>query len=128
MPREVLHELGRHPRLQHFGDARVLAEVFSLPVYIVCGCLHDGEALLGGGILAGERVPAAVEFPVDFRAEQGRVSLPFPGALDTVAADAHAFEFVAGGVKHVVTDIQFLVPHYLCGSEIDESYSHRVKR
>ena len=64
--------------------------------------LNNGRSFRRCGLLAGERVPAVVEFPVDFRAEQGRVSLPFPGTLDTVAAYAHPFEFVAGGVKHVV--------------------------
>ena len=125
VPREVLHELGRHPRLQHLGDARVLAEVFSLPADIVCGRLHDGKALLGGGILAGERVPAAVEFTIYLGAEQCGVSVPLLPVLDAVAAYAHAFEFVAGGVKRVVKDVGLFVLSDLGGSEIDERCCHR---
>jgi len=87
--------------------------------------LSNGRSFHRCRLLAGERVPAAVEFPVDFRAEQGRVSLPFPGALDAVAADAHAFEFVAGGVKHVVKDVGLFVLSDLGGSEIDERCCHR---
>ncbi len=103
----------------------VLAEVFLLLTDEVCGRLHNGDPFRGGGIFASQRVPAVVEFSVDFRAEQGRVSLPFPGTLDTVAAYAHPLEFVAGGVKHVVKDVGLFVLSDLGGSEIDERYCHK---
>ena len=61
--------------------------------------LNNGRSFRRCGLLSDQRVPAVVEFPVDFRAEQCRVSLPFPGAFDTVAAHAHTLEFVAGGVS-----------------------------
>ena len=87
--------------------------------------LNNGRSFRRCGLLASQRIPAVVEFPVDFRAEQGRVSLPFPGTLDTVAAYAHPFEFVAGGVKHVVKDVGLFVHSDLGGSEIDEWCCHK---
>ena len=105
----------------------VLAEVFCLPADIVGGCLHDGNPLRGCGIPANQRVPAVVEFAVDFRAEQGCVFCPLAGGLDAVASDAHALEPVAGRVEHVVADVNLLVAHHLRGSEIDEWCSHRKK-
>ena len=64
--------------------------------------LNNGSSFRRCGLLANQRVPAAVEFPVDFRTNQIGVFESLPGALDTVATYAHPFEFVAGGVKHVV--------------------------
>ncbi len=61
--------------------------------------LNNGDPFSGGGIFANQRVPAVVEFPVDFRTNQIGVFESLPGALDTVATYAHPFEFVAGGVK-----------------------------
>ena len=88
--------------------------------------LSNGRSFHRCRLLAGERVPAVVEFSVDFRAEQCRVSLSFPRALDTVAAHAHTLEFVAGGVKHVVKDVGLFVLSDLRGSEIDEWCCHDV--
>ena len=89
--------------------------------------LSNGRSFHRCRLLAGERVPAVVEFSVDFRAEQCGVSELLPAVLDAVAADAHAFEFVAGGVKHIVKDVGLFVLSDLGGSEIDERCCHRVK-
>jgi len=87
--------------------------------------LNNGRSFRRCGLLAGERIPAVVEFPVDFRAEQIGVFESLPGALETVATYAHPFEFVAGGVKHVVKDVGLFVLSDLGGSEIDEWCCHK---
>ena len=91
---------------------------------IVSSRFHNRDSFLGCGILSHQRVPPIVEFPVDFATEQCSVFCPLTRVFDTVAAYAHAFEFVVSRVKDVVTDIDFLVSHDLCGSEIDEWSCH----
>lgn len=49
-----------------------------------------------------------------------------PAVANAVASHAHPFEFVVGRVKDIVTDIHFLVPHHLCGSEIDKWGCHEI--
>ena len=105
----------------------VLAEVFGLPADIIGGGFHNGDPFCGCGIFTDQRIPAVVEFPIDFGAEQGCIFCPLTRIPDAVAADTPAFELIARGVNHVVSDIDFLVAHHLSGSEINERYSHRVK-
>ena len=89
--------------------------------------LSHGRSFRWCGLIARQRVPAAVEFTIYLGAEQCGVSELLPAVLDAVAADAHAFEFVAGGVKHIVKDVGLFVLSDLGGSEIDERCCHRVK-
>ena len=92
----------------------------------VGGRLHNGDPLRGCGCLADQRVPAVIELLVYFGAEQGGVFELLPAVANAVAPHAHPFEFVVGRVKDIVTDIHFLVPHHLGGSEIDEWYCHGI--
>ena len=103
----------------------VLAEVLLLLADKVRGRLHNGDPFRRCGLLASQRVPAVVEFSVDFRTNQIGVFESLPGTLDTVAAYAHPLEFVAGGVKHVVKDVGLFVLSDLGGSEIDERCCHK---
>ena len=63
---------------------------------------------------------------VDFGAEQSGKFRSLARALDAVATYAYTFEFIAGGVKDVVADIDLLVTHHLGGSEIDEWGCHGI--
>ena len=111
-------------QLRPIAADRVFPKVFLFLMDIFGGCLHNGNALLGSGVLSGQRVPAGVELAVRLTAEQGCIFQLFPAVLDAVAAYAHAFEFVVCRVKDVVADVHLLVPHHLCGSEINEWCCH----
>lgn len=123
----LLAPSGEERQFRAVAAHAILAEVFGLPADIVGGGLHDGDPFRGGRFLTDQRIPAVVKLPVDFGAEQCRVFCPFTRAPDAVAADTHAFEFVAGRVNDVVTYIHFFVAHHLRGSEIDEWCCHRKK-
>ena len=47
----------------------VLAEVFGLPADMVGGGFHNGDPFCGCGIFTDQRIPAVVEFPIDFATE-----------------------------------------------------------
>ena len=123
----LLAPSGEERQFRAVAAHAILAEVFGLPADMVGGGFHDGNPLCGCGIFSDQRIPAVVKLAIDFRAEQCRVFCPFTRAPDTVAADTHALELVAGRVKDVVADIDFFVSHHLSGFKINERCGHKKK-
>ena len=120
----LLTPFGKERQLRPVAAGGILSQFLLLFADVISGGLHDGDALFGSGILTGQRIPSLVEFPVDLAAEQCGIFYLLPPTLDAVASNAHTFEFVICWVKDVIADVHLLVPHHLCGSEINEWYCH----